>query len=54
MEETNNNSVEQAAADKKSYSSYDYFTICHSFVDQIKKFNELRRLKNLKNLNFKK
>lgn len=33
---------------KKAVTSYDYFAICHSFVDQMKKFNELRKLKTAK------
>jgi len=33
---------------KKAVTSYDYFAICHSFVDQMKKFNELRKLKAAK------
>ncbi len=33
-----------------SQTRYDYFTICHSFVSQMKKFNELRNLKKIRSI----
>jgi len=48
MEKKTEKRIEAAASSKSTSVNYDYFTICHSFVDQIKKFNELRKLKAIK------
>lgn len=35
------------AVSQKS-TAYDYFAICHSFVNQIKMFNDLRKFNEIK------
>jgi len=42
------NRLEAFTSSKHTTAGYDYFTICHSFVSQMKKFNELRKLKTIK------
>ena len=48
MEEKMEKRLEAFASSNNMSVNYDYFTICHSFVNQIKKFNELRKLKTIK------
>jgi len=48
MEKKMEKRLEAFASSKTMSVNYDYFTICHSFVNQIKKFNELKRLKTIK------
>jgi len=36
-----------SAVSQKS-GAYDYFAICHSFVNQIKLFNDLRKFNEIK------
>ena len=48
MENKTEKRKDAVASDVSTSVNYDYFTICHSFVNQIKKFNELRKLTTIK------
>ncbi len=43
--------LHKIASSVNQKSSYDYFTICHTFVSQIKLFNDMRKRREINKAN---
>lgn len=53
MEVTSNNASENRSIQSKEVGSgYNYFAICHAFVNRIKALNELQQLGKIKTPGF--